>query len=66
MVYVSIELWGVVISSHEFLILYTLCFYSCIWESKMKQGDRLCSLMVNVPGYRSRGPEFDSGRYQIF
>jgi hypothetical protein len=28
--------------------------------------DRLCGLVVRVPGYRSRGPEFDSGRYQIF
>jgi hypothetical protein len=28
--------------------------------------DRLCSLVVRVPGYRSRGPEFDSRRYQIF
>jgi hypothetical protein len=29
-------------------------------------GDRLCGLVVRVPGYRSRGPEFDSRRYQIF
>jgi hypothetical protein len=29
-------------------------------------GDRLCGLMVRVPGYRSRGPEFNSRRYQIF
>jgi hypothetical protein len=28
--------------------------------------DRLCSLVVRVPGYRSRGPRFDSRRYQIF
>jgi hypothetical protein len=28
--------------------------------------DRLCGLVVRVPGYRSRGPEFDSRRYQIF
>jgi hypothetical protein len=26
----------------------------------------LCGLVVRVPGYRSRGPEFDSQRYQIF
>jgi hypothetical protein len=28
--------------------------------------DRLSGLVYRVPGYRSRGPEFDSRRYQIF
>jgi hypothetical protein len=28
--------------------------------------DRLCGLMVRVPGSKPRGPEFNSGRYQIF
>jgi hypothetical protein len=28
--------------------------------------DRLCGLVVRVPGYRFRGPEFDSRRYHIF
>jgi hypothetical protein len=28
--------------------------------------DRLCGLVVRVPGYRFRGPGFDSLRYQIF
>jgi hypothetical protein len=28
--------------------------------------DRLCGLMVRVPGYRSRGPGFVSRRYQNF
>jgi hypothetical protein len=28
--------------------------------------DRLCGLVVRVPGYRSRGPVFDSRHYQIF
>jgi hypothetical protein len=26
--------------------------------------NRPCDLVVTVPGYRSRGPEFDSRRYQ--
>jgi hypothetical protein len=28
--------------------------------------DRLCGLVVRVRGNRSRGPRFDSRRYQIF
>jgi hypothetical protein len=28
--------------------------------------DRLCGLVVTVTGYRSRGPGFDAGCYQIF
>jgi hypothetical protein len=28
--------------------------------------DRLCGLVVSVPGCYPRGPEFDSRRYQIF
>jgi hypothetical protein len=28
--------------------------------------DRLCGLVVRVPSYRSRGPEFDSRLHQLF
>jgi hypothetical protein len=28
--------------------------------------DRLCDVVVRVPGYRPRGPGFDSRRYHIF
>jgi hypothetical protein len=28
--------------------------------------DRLCGLVVRVPGYRSSGPGFDFRRYHIF
>jgi hypothetical protein len=31
-----------------------------------QQKYRLCSLVVRVPGYRSRNPGFDSRRYQVF
>jgi hypothetical protein len=31
-----------------------------------KKVDRLCGLVIRVPGYRSRGPGFDSRRYHIF
>jgi hypothetical protein len=30
------------------------------------RNDHLCDLVVRIPGYRSRGPWFDSRRYQIF
>jgi hypothetical protein len=29
-------------------------------------GDRLCHLVVRVPGFRSRGPGIDSRRYLIY
>jgi hypothetical protein len=32
----------------------------------MGQLDRLCGLVVRVPGYRSGDPGFDSLRYEIF
>jgi hypothetical protein len=31
-----------------------------------KKVDRLCGLVVRVPGYKSRGPGFHSQCYQIF
>jgi hypothetical protein len=33
---------------------------------KFFRQDRLCGLVVRVPGYRSKDPGFDSRRYQIF
>jgi hypothetical protein len=32
----------------------------------MSNGDRLCGLVVRIPGYKSSHPGFDSRRYQIF
>jgi hypothetical protein len=31
----------------------------------IRKTDHFCGLVVRVPGYRSRGLEFDSRRYQI-
>jgi hypothetical protein len=44
-----------------FPVRYELNLY-VMW----KKVDRLCGLVVRVPGYRYRGPGFDSRRYQIF
>jgi hypothetical protein len=35
-------------------------------QCRCKELNRLCGLVVRVPSYRSRGPGFDSRRYQIF
>jgi hypothetical protein len=37
-----------------------------ICKFQVWRGDRLCGLVARVPGYRSRGPGYDSRRYQIF
>jgi hypothetical protein len=42
------------------------CVLHKINNADVKYIDRLCGLVVRVPGYRSRGPVFDSRRYQIF
>jgi hypothetical protein len=39
--------------------------FSCCEEPAVTT-DRLCGLVVRVPGYRSRGPGFDSRRYVNF
>jgi hypothetical protein len=46
-----------------------MCHYLSLWwynPITQAQGDSLCGLVFRVPGYRSRGPGFDSWRYQIF
>jgi hypothetical protein len=47
----------------QFLILSTL---PCKLRRKWFLYYRICGLVVRVPGYRSRGPLFESRRYQIF
>jgi hypothetical protein len=42
------------------LVTSSLCIPLVIYN------DRLCGLVVRVSGYRSRGPQFDSRRFQIF
>jgi hypothetical protein len=43
-----------------------LCFSILKISYSYSQRDRLCGLVVRVSGYRSRGPGFDSQRFQIF
>jgi hypothetical protein len=45
--------------------LWTLSLFEILFE-QVKESDRLCGLVIRVPGYRSRGPGFYSRRYQIF
>ena len=43
-----------------------LCTYVLFVAVILCDPDRLCGLVVRVSGYRYRGLEFDSRRYQIF
>jgi hypothetical protein len=66
------------LTSLQIMCSYRVSRYSCCCVScttlliflhlivSINAYDRLCGLVVRVPGYRSRGPEFDSRRYQIF
>jgi hypothetical protein len=55
--------WYLFVSLSSFFIPTILSFP---FVSSFIFSDRLCGLVVRVPGHRSRGPEFDSRRYQIF
>ena len=48
------------------MIGYNILSTESIILTQMIVYDRLCVLVVMDPGYRYRGPEFDSRRYQIF
>jgi hypothetical protein len=41
-------------------------YFPCNKQALYSHGDRLCGLVVRVPGYRSRGPGFESRRYRFF
>jgi hypothetical protein len=45
------------------VLFCVMCIFMCYIVSFF---DHLCGLVFTVPGYRSRGPEFDSWNYQIF
>jgi hypothetical protein len=45
---------------------FNLVSVDCLFCDTYLFRDLLCGLMVRVPGYRSRGPRFDSRRYEIF
>jgi hypothetical protein len=48
-----------------FIVCPVLYMYVCVlWF--FERSVCLCGLVVKIPGYRSRGPGFDSQRYQIF
>jgi hypothetical protein len=50
-----------------FLIEFQQNVWKLFWGyMDMSIYDRLCGLVVRVPGYRSRDPAFDSQRYQFF
>jgi hypothetical protein len=53
-------LWPTYVTSKDMHIRVTYIIMLCNLR------DRLCSLVVRVPGYRSRGSGFYSRRYQIF
>jgi hypothetical protein len=40
--------------------------YILLFVKNIFPADRLFGLVVRVPGYRSRGPRFDSRNYQFF
>jgi hypothetical protein len=48
------------------LLLFLIRIKNAFSFSMQSMNDRLCGLVVTVPGYRFRSPRFDSQRYQIF
>jgi hypothetical protein len=46
--------------------LYYLAVGSICLFYQPNSNDRLCGLVIRVPGYRSRSPVWDSRFYQIF
>jgi hypothetical protein len=49
-----------------FEIKLNVLLIKCDFILVISANDRLHGLVVRLPGYRGRGPGFDSRRYQIF
>jgi hypothetical protein len=75
--HVEQKLLGLLWHFNILVIMFFPCFsareYShkyCPWKLSYSISvlgyNRLCGLVVRVPGYRTRGPGFDTRRYQIF
>jgi hypothetical protein len=45
---------------------FPIRFHDVLIKRVISFAARLCDLVVRVSGYRSRGPGFDSRRFQIF
>jgi hypothetical protein len=46
---------------------YIYYLIKIVWfQFTIDMRDRLCGLVIRGPGYRSRGPGFDSRRYKVF
>jgi hypothetical protein len=56
------------LNASHYDLLFNLKHFSVWWTFNIidENMDRLCGLVVRVPGYRSRGWVFDSRRYQTF
>jgi hypothetical protein len=54
--------------SECWVYVYQCLCHSCVYYIYRSCicGDRLCGLVIRVPGYTSRDPGFDYQRYQIF
>jgi hypothetical protein len=60
-IWLQLPPWGLVTLQNQ-----TSSTGQSLLEADSRPGDRLCGLVVRVPGCKPRGPRFDSRNYQIF